>query len=151
MILTSQRRTSAQLLKCGENKVWLDPARIPEIKEAITKADIRKLINDLAIQKRPDNGQSRFRARKRKMQKRKGRQQGAGSKKGTPNARLDLKSAWMAKARSQRVFVKGLRDKSLIEPNVYHDVYNKIKGGFFRSIRHIKLYLEERSLFNKKK
>lgn len=151
MILTSQRRTAAQLLKCGENRVWFDPARIPEIKEAITKADIRKLISDLAIQKRPESGQSKFRARKNKLQKKKGRQHGAGSKKGTPNARLNLKTVWMTKVRSQREFAKELRDKSLINSNVYHDVYNKIKGGFFRSIRHIKLYLEERNLFNKKK
>lgn len=151
MILTSQRRTAAQLLKCGENRVWFDPARLPEVKEAITKADIRKLINDLAIQKRPENGHSRFHARQRMKQKRKGRQHGSGSKKGTPNARLNLKEAWMAKTRSQREFAKNLRDKELVANEVYHDLYRKIKGGFFRSIRHIKLYLEERNLFNKKK
>lgn len=151
MRLTSQRRTSAQLLKCGENKVWFDPARLSEVKEAITKADIRKLINDLAIQKKPERGQSRFWARKRIVQRRKGRQQGSGSAKGTSNARLNLKKLWMAKTRSQREFAKNLRDKQLVTTEVYHDVYRKIKGGFFRSIRHIKLYLGERNLFNKKK
>lgn len=151
MILTSQRRVSAQLLKCGENRVWLDPARIPKISEAITKADIRKLINDLAIQKKPEQGQSRFRARKRLTQKRKGRQQGPGTRKGTRHARIDRKDLWMLKTRSQREFAKELRDKQLIPNAVYHDVYKKVKGGFFRSIRHIKLYLDERSLFNKKK
>lgn len=151
MILTSQRRIASQLLKCGENRVWLDPARIPEISEAITKADIRKLINDLAIQKKPEQGQSKFRARKRLTQKRKGRQQGPGTRKGTRHARIDRKDLWMLKTRSQREFAKELRDKQLIPNAVYHDVYKKVKGGFFRSIRHIKLYLDERSLFNKKK
>ena len=151
MILTSQRRVSAQLLKCGENRVWFDPARISEIKEAITKSDIRKLINDLAVQKRPEVGQSRFRLRKRNTQKRKGRQQGPGSRKGTRHARIDRKDLWMAKTRSQREFAKELHDKQLIPNAVYHDVYKKVKGGFFRSIRHIKLYLDERNLFNKKK
>jgi len=150
MRLTSQRRVSARLLKCGENKVWFDPARLSEIKEAITKANIRKLINDRAIQKKDDRGQSKFRARKTRIQKRKGRRYGEGSHKGTLNARAGLKKMWMAKTRSQRKFAKNLRDKSLIEIAVYHDLYKKIKGGFFRSIRHIKLYLEERNLFKKK-
>ncbi len=149
MRLTSQRRVAAQLLKCGENRVWFDPARLSEVKEAITKADVRKLINDLAIQKRAEGGQSRFRARKNILQKRKGRQHGPGSHKGTPNARANLKDMWMARTRAQREFAKMLRDKKLIENAVYHDVYMKIKGGFFRSIRHIKLYLGERNLFRK--
>lgn len=151
MMLTSQRRIASQLLKCGENRVWLDPARIKEISDAITKADIRKLINDRAIQKKPEAGQSRFRIRKRLGQKRKGRQQGPGSRKGTRHARIDRKDLWMLKTRSQREFAKELRNKQLIRNEVYHDVYKKVKGGFFRSIRHIKLYLDERNLFNKKK
>ena len=82
MNLSHQRRISAKLLKIGENKVWFDPDRITEIKEAITKADIRALINDYAIQAKPKNAQSRSKARKIKKQKSKGRRKGAGSRKG---------------------------------------------------------------------
>ena len=39
-----QKRLAAQVLKVGQSKVWLDPEHLKEIKEAITKADIRKLI-----------------------------------------------------------------------------------------------------------
>jgi len=53
----------------------------------------------------------------------------------------------MNQIRKQRKFVKELRDKKLINTKVYRQIYNKIKGGFFRSKNHIKLYLTENRLF----
>ncbi|RME55502.1 50S ribosomal protein L19e [Candidatus Woesearchaeota archaeon] len=151
MKLTSQRRIAAQLLKVGENKVWFDPDRLDEIKEAITKADIRSLISNLAIQAKPDKGISGYRSKKIKVQKSKGRRKGKGSKKGTKKARLPKKDAWMAKVRSQRKFIKELKAKNLIKVNTYRNLYSKIKGGFFRSRKHIKMFLSEKELFNQKK
>lgn len=151
MQIKSQRRIAAQLLKVGENKVWFSPERLEEIKKAITKADIRALINDHAIQAKPDTGVSRGRARKLKVQKSKGRKKGAGSRKGKRGARISKKEEWMAKVRVQRKFAKELNAKALIEKKVYHNIYLKIKGGFFRSRRHIKLYLSEHNLFKKQK
>lgn len=143
MKLTSQRRTAARLLKCGQHRVWFDPARLQEIKEAITKNDLRRLIKDLAVQKRPEQGVSRFRAKKHDLQKRKGRRQGAGAREGTKFARLPTKERWIAKIRTQRSFLKELKMKKIIDPATFHLLYRKAKGGFFRSRRHIKLYLEE--------
>ncbi len=151
MQLKSQRRIAAQLLKVGENKVWFSPDRLEEIKKAITKADMRSLINDLAIQAKPDTGISKARVRKTKIQKSKGRQKGKGSRKGKRGARITKKDEWMAKVRVQSGFAKELNHKSLISKEVYHNVYSKIKGGFFRSRRHIKLYLSEHNLFKKQK
>ncbi len=74
MNLKNQKRMSAQVMDVGENKVWFDPARITDIKEAITKADLIALIKDKAIQKRPEEGHSKGRTRKNKVQKSKGRQ-----------------------------------------------------------------------------
>jgi large subunit ribosomal protein L19e len=147
MKLTSQKRIAAQLLKVGVNKVWFDPDRLEEIKESITKADIRGLISDLAIQAKPYKGISSFRSRKIKEQKRKGRQKGEGSKKGTKKARLPKKEAWMAKVRTQRNFIKELKSKDLVEVSTYRSLYSKVKGGFFRSRRHIKMFLTEKGLF----
>jgi large subunit ribosomal protein L19e len=151
MNLSNQRRISAQLLKAGENRVWFDPNRLDEVKEAITKADIRALIKDLAIQAKPETGISKFRARKLKIQKSKGRRKGMGSKKGTHKARLPKKEAWMTKIRKQREFLKMLKAKDLIETTTYRNLYRKAKGGFFRSVRHIKLYLSDYNLFKAKK
>lgn len=150
MNLSNKKKIAARLLKVGMSRVWFDPDRLQEIKEAITKADLRKLINDLAIQAKPSFGISKFRARKLALQKRKGRKAGLGSRKGTRNARLPKKKAWMAKVRSQREFLRELKEKGLVKPAAYRKAYLMSKGGFFRSIRHIKMYLEEHKMFARK-
>ncbi len=149
MELKVQKRLAGKVLKCSHYRVKLDINRLSDIKEAITKADIRSLVNEGAITEKPIKGISRGRARKKQRQKRKGRRQGAGSRKGSPGARLSRKDSWIARARSQRRFLSELKLKKLISAKTARTVYSKIKGGFFRSKRHIKLFLEENSLFNK--
>ncbi len=146
MKLTTQRRISADLLKCGESRIWFDPNRLSEIKEAITKYDIRSLIKDLAIQKKQKESISSFRFRRRLTQKRKGRLSGQGSRKGGKSVRTKARRTWIKKIRLQRKFLRLLRNKKIITPPIYKSLYMKSKGGFFRSKAHIKLYLEEHGL-----
>jgi large subunit ribosomal protein L19e len=149
MDLKTQKRIAAQVMKVGTTRVWFDPNRLEEIKEAITKADIRSLVKDRAIQARPETGISRFRTRKHKTQKRKGRRAGYGSRQGKRHARLPKKREWIEKIRSQRNMLKSLRDKGAITRQAYRDIRQKAKGGYFRSRRHIQLYLEGGELLKK--
>ena len=146
MQLKVQKRLAAQVLNASENNIWLDPERIEEIKEAVTKGDIKSLIKDDAITSKKRRGISRFRTRKNKEQKRKGRQRGAGSIKGGEHARLSKKESWMGRIRAQRELLQTLRDKKVIAPLSYRELYLKSKGGFFRSRRHIKLYMQEHGI-----
>ena len=73
MNLQTQKRIAADVLKVGSTRVFFDPARVKEIEEAITRGDIRKLLADLAIQAKPKKGNSRFRIRKNRLQRKKGR------------------------------------------------------------------------------
>ena len=41
--LTFQKRLAADLLKCGIHRVKLDPEKLEEISEAITREEIRQL------------------------------------------------------------------------------------------------------------
>lgn len=150
MKLRNKRRIAADTLKVGRHRVWFDELRLDEIKDVITKANIRKLVKDRAIQARPEKSISRFRIRKRIVQKRKGRRQGQGSRKGSIGVRLPKKRAWVNNMRVQRNFLKTLKSKRMITPVSYREIYGKIKGGFFRSRRHLKLYLNERKLIKKK-
>ncbi len=149
MELKVQKRLAGKILKCSPSRIRLDSLRLSDIKEAITKADIRSLIREGAVTKKPIKGISRFHARKIKLQKKKGRKKGAGSKKGPRKARLPKKTAWIKKVRAQRNFLNNLKERNLISSKNFRTIYNKIKGGFFRSKRHIKLFLEEKNLFNK--
>ena len=149
MIVKIQKRLAARVLKCSESNVWLDPNRLEEIKEAITKADIKSLIKDKAIIAKKRIGTSKYRTRKNKLQKSKGRRKGPGSRKSGVNARITKKSRWANHIRTQRSFLQNLRDKDVIDKSGYRLLYMKSKGGFFRSKRHLKIYMEENSFIKK--
>ena len=132
--------------------IRFDPQRIADIKEAITKSDIRILIGEKAIKKYKGDYNSRSRARKLEKQKSKGLRKGHGSREGTKTARVSKKDNWMNKIRIQRKFAKELKDNGNITSETYRDLYYKSKGGYFRSKRHMKVYLEDKELFvNKEK
>ena len=146
MNLKSQRRIAADVLNVGGKRVWFNTQSAAEIKEAITKQDIRSLVKKGLIRAKPEKGVSRGRARKNIAQKHKGRQKGVGSRKGKANARLNTKETWMNAIRTQRELITTLKEKKVITVKVYQDLRNKCKGGFFRSRRHIHLYLKDRGL-----
>ena len=141
-----QKRLAGIISKRSPKKVKLLPERMSDLKEAITKADIRSLIKDKAIILKKKKGVSRARAKQNKKQKVKGRKRGQGSRKGTANARLNKKTKWINRIRLQRKLLKQLKKNKRITQETYKDLYRKSKGGFFRSKRHIKLYLTEHKL-----
>ena len=150
MKLHVQKRLAASIFRCSQKRVWFDEDRLDDIKESITKQDIKSLIAEGVIRLRPQKSISRFRARKNAKQKAKGLRKGQGSRKGKSTARLPKKKLWMSKIRIQRLFIKKLKDAGLISQDTYRNLYRKSKGGFFRSKRHIKIYSKEQDLFNTK-
>ena len=144
--LILQRRLAASLMNIGEKKVTFKNDSLDEIGKAITRDDVRALIQKGLITKSRAPEQSKVRVRKRLMQKRKGRRNSTGSRKGSQNARLNPKTSWISRIRIQREILKTLRAKNVLSKKDYQDLYKKSKGGFFRSRRHIKLYLSEHEL-----
>ncbi len=151
MDLKVQKRLASQILKCSPDRVLFDENSLEEIKEAITKRDIKSLIADRIIQKKPKKGISKVRATKIKLQKRKGLRKGAGSRKGKPTSRVPSKKIWMSKIRVQRAFLNEIKQKQLITRETYKSLLSKAKGGFFRSRTHMKIYIGENNLFSKTK
>ena len=148
--LTLQRRLAAGIMKCSPEKVYFDPSQLSDVKESITKADIKGLIGSGAISQRHSPQQSRGRARKIQQQKAKGLRKGLGSRKGTTNARDNQRDQWIIRIRNQREILKELREKQLIRSPVYQKMLGLSKAGYFRSARHLMLYLNEHELFVKK-
>jgi len=146
MMLKLQKRLAATVLNCSPKRVVFDPARLEDIKEAITKTDIRLLVGEGAINEHPERGVSRVRANKRKRQKSKGLRKGEGSRKGKATARRPKKQAWMDRIRAQRKFLKYLKKNNMLKAGAFKELYVKSKGGFFRSIKHIKLHIHENEL-----
>jgi len=145
-----QKRLASQVLNISSKRIKFDNQRLADIKSAITKSDIRQLVEENAVKSLKEKGVSRGRARKLKTQKSKGQRKGKGSRQGKATARLPRKDAWMNKIRSQRKLIAELKEKELISKETYRKIYMRAKGGFFRSTRHIKIYLEDNKLFLKK-
>jgi large subunit ribosomal protein L19e len=144
--LKNQRRLAAQLLKVGENRVWIDPARVGDVEVAITREDVRRLIHEEVIQSRPEAGISRARARVQHERKKLGRGRSSGSRKGSKGARTPTKELWMKRVRALRRQLKGLRDRRAITSRIYQQLYRMVKGGAFKSVAHLEQYIEAHKL-----
>lgn len=144
MDLKNQRRMAADLMDVGEDRVWIDPDNQEKVDEAITRQDIRNLIEGDTIQKKDVKGTSKGRAREKKKQKKKGRRKGHGSRKGKKGARKSDKKKWMENIRAIRSELKEMRDREEITQEQYRDLYDRAKGGFFRDTKHVKNYVENK-------
>jgi large subunit ribosomal protein L19e len=151
MNLSVQKRIASDVMNCGMHRVWLDTERSEEISMAITREDIRKLVHKGLVKKKPEKAISRVRARKRALQKKKGRRKGQGKRKGTANARYPKKKRWIKRIRPLRRELKNMRDSRYIERNTYRKLYRMAKGGAFRSVSHLKTYMEEHALTRKRR
>jgi len=138
--LSMQRRLASDLLKAGENRVVFNVEMLAEIKEAITREDIKSLISKGAISAKPKRGVSRARAKVLHEQRKKGRRRGGGKRKGGQKARTPKKRAWINKIRPQREFLVLLKENKRVNNTQYRKLYRLAKAGFFRSRRHLKLY-----------
>ncbi|MBI2666295.1 50S ribosomal protein L19e [Candidatus Woesearchaeota archaeon] len=148
--MKQKKRLVADILNISPKKVKFMPEAMADVQKAITRADMRGLLAVKKIVERQVSGHSRARARKLLLQKRKGRKKGRGTRKGPAFSQLTKKDRWKSRIRVQRKFLRNLHDKQLLDPHTYRVLYAKSKGGYFRNIRHMKLYLEEQQMFKKK-
>jgi large subunit ribosomal protein L19e len=146
--LKSQRRMAAEIMDIGENRVWIDPGHVDKVEEAITRQDIRNLIDGGTIDKKDVEGNSNARSKQKKKQKKKGRQKGHGSRKGSQNARKDSKDEWKEQIRAIRDRLKEMRDEGTVDSDEYRDLYDKAKGGFFRDVKHLENHVENKMELN---
>jgi len=141
--LSAQRRLAADVLDVGENRVWFDPEAQGEIADAITREDVRELVDDGTIDVKGERGgNSRGRARERNEKRAYGHRKGPGSRKGKQGAREAPNDQWQRRIRAQRERLRELRDEGELEPGEYRDLYNKASGGEFDSVGDLERYIE---------
>ncbi len=142
MSIKTVKRMAADILKCGENRIKINPEKFSEASSALTRDDVKVLIMQGTITSEKKRGTSRYRGRLNDERKRKGRR-GAGSVKGRPS---NLKKRiWTLHTRAQRRTLRKV--KSALKDSAYRRLYLKIKGGEFKSCSQLMHYIKDNNLF----
>jgi len=148
--LKSQRRLAAQLMKVGANRVWIDPNRIEDVEVAITRSEIRRLIDEDIIQQLPAKGVSRARARILHKKKKKGLRRGSGTREGSSRAKVTKKDAWMLKIRALRRKLKEWKANRTVAQESYRRLYRVASSGAFGSIADMERYAKTHGMWRKR-
>lgn len=130
--LAKKKALAARTLNVGKNRIYFNNANFAEIKEAITKQDIRDLYSEGAIKIKPVKGRRKIKKRKTKR--------GPGKIKRTINRR---KQVYVKITRKLRNYLKGLKRIGAIENSLYLELRKKIRMREFKSKAHLKEYLKD--------
>ena len=127
MQLHKKKELAARTLNVGKERIGFNTERLAEIKEAITKQDIRDLASDKAIFVKEITGKRKKIARKTR------RKQGSIKKK--VNKR---KKEYMIMTRKLRSFLSELKKKKILEAEEFWKLRKEIRMRDFRSKAHMK-------------
>lgn len=131
MNLKNKKELAKKVLKVGKNRIIFNPEGLNEIKEAITKQDILNLQQEGIISIKPIRGRRKITKRKTKR--------GPGKVRKTIRNR---KQVYVKLTRKLRDYLKILRNRGIIERDLYKDLRKKIKIRYFKNKAHLKDYLE---------
>ncbi len=137
MNLKKKKELAAKALDVGKNRICFNPESLNDIKEAITKQDIKTLYEEGIITIKPISG-------RRKVIKRK-RRRGPGKIKMKVKHR---KQDYVKITKKLRKYLKQLKNK--IPRETYYELRKKIKMKAFRDITHFKEYIESYEKISKK-
>ncbi len=148
--LKSQRRLAAEILKVGQNRVWIDSEKIEDAEAAMTREEIKKLVHEGVIKRLPEKGISHARARIVHEKKKKRRRSGPGSRSGSARAKISKKEAWMSKIRALRKRLRELKANKIVTESTYRKLYRWASSGRFVSVADLERYLKTHELWRKR-
>ena len=131
MNLSKKKNLAARTLKVGKARIVFLDSRKDEIKEAITKQDIKDLQKEGAIIVKPVKGRKKNTKRKHKR--------GVGKVK--KNIK-DRKKNYVTMTRKLRKHISGLKTEGKISREDFIDIRKKIKNKKFSSLNNLKAQIK---------
>lgn len=140
--LRAKKRLVSRVTGVGVHRVRLDPDRLDDIADAITRANVRSLITAGTITIKSFRGTSRGRAQdKREQRNRRGTK--PGSKQGRKGARTNRKEAYVAKVRALRRLLRIAKERQDITNPEFWSLYKKVGGNTVRNKAHLRQLMAE--------
>ncbi len=130
MNLGKKKNLAARTLGIGKERIIFVKSRLDEIKEAITKQDIRELYQDKAIIIKD------IRGRKKRIKKKRKRSTGNIRKKA-----YKRKKEYVIMTRKLRGFVSELKKQKKLPAEEIKDIRKKIRNKFFKSKAGLREYI----------
>ena len=131
MNLKKKKNLAVKVLKVGRNRISFSQSRLPEIKEAITKQDIRELHKEGAIIIKKIKG------RKKKKIKKRRRTEGKIRKKVKKR-----KQDYVKMTRKLRAYVAEMKKQGKLGKEEVKDIRKKIRNKEFKSLAYLKEYIK---------
>ncbi len=130
MNLLRKKQLAAKVLKVGKKRIHFSNENLAEIKEAITKQDIKDMHSEGIITIKPIKGRKKIKKRKTKR--------GPGKIKKKVKHR---KQIYVKITRKLREYLKYLKKQGIIDNELFLELRRKIRMRGFRSKAHLKEYL----------
>jgi len=127
MNLKKKKALAAHTLGVGKARIIMNEERLLEIKEAITRQDIRDLFANKSISIKPVKGRM-------KKQKRRTRRRFGSIKKKIKRGKYH----YVIRTRKFRAYIKELLDQEKITKEQYKKLRKQIRASMFRSKAHLK-------------
>ena len=130
MNLAKKKALAVRTLKVGKERIIFSKSRLNEIKEAITKQDIRDLQRDGAIVIKEIKGRRKIKKRKRKRS--------PGKIKKKVNKR---KEEYVIMTRKLRKYVAEMKKQGKLSREEIAEIRKRIRNKKFKSKSHLKEYI----------
>jgi large subunit ribosomal protein L19e len=130
MNLRAKKQLAAKALNVGKERIIFVNERLEEIKEAITKQDIRDLYQDKAIMVRTIKG--------RRVKPNKKKRRSVGNVRKKVNVR---KKQYVIMTRKLRRHLSELKKQGKMDPKEVKALRKKIRNRIFKSKSHLKDYI----------
>ena len=132
MKLENKKELASRTLGIGKDRIIFNPSRLKEIKEAITKQDIKDLVSSNAILLKEIKG-------RKKVERRKTRRRAGSIRKKIKHG----KRKYIILTRKFRSYLKQLRRKEEISEELYIKLRQEIRASMYKDLSHLKERLKE--------